>query len=291
MTENERPLVVGKRLARGIMALAFFAMAAVFPGPAFSSVLTFQFDPNDLLGLYPGSAGSDTPGGRKIDQPNARRLHQAWASTWFETFYNPPAPHTQPNDYNTYRNWLGGLGPGEGISAFNIWLLDNPAARSWGEKTVWNPAGPMPTGTADAAGNWYVSVDPNPWGPGFLVEWWTDNPAYYLRPGGADIGEFSFSGVAYHDNNSNGYDASDPEVAEGDTVRIWFGSYTDASIHFDASGWGTDSPSYSAFPATGTSGWEGTLNIVAAVPEPATALLLGLGLAGLGIWGRKRIAK
>lgn len=284
-----------KKLLGTILVLFFTLFTIGWIGAPSASAVSFVFDPNDLLDLYPATAGNvgDTSTYKAV-QPNARRIHQSWASTFYETFYNPAAPHTQPNDYNTYMNWRASLGSGEGISCFNIWLLDNPAARSWGESVVWNPLGPAPTATADSGGLWNVQVINNPWGAGYLAEWWTDNSAYYLRPGGTDIGEFGFSGTAYWDNNQNGYDPSDPMVQVGEYARIWFGcwngDYSDYSIHFDSSGFGNRSPNYGTFAANDNSGWEGVLD-VPAVPEPATMLLLGSGLIGLAGLGRKRMFK
>jgi hypothetical protein len=265
---------------------------------------TYIFDPDDLIRAYPASAGSDTDGERKVDQPNARRTHQPWAVGMYETFYNPAAPKTQPDSYNTYMNWCDGLGADEGISAFNIWLQDNPRARSWGEQVVWNPLGAAPTGTADAGGKWAVEVIPNPWGTGWLVQWSTDDPADYINTT-SDIGDFSFSGTAYWDNNNNAYDASDPEVQLDDYVRIWFGAvnWTESdgeggwnqewSVHFDNAGWGSrtlnDGGPWSAgfVDSEGYgSGYEGVLNIQA-VPEPATLALMALGGIGMLV-SRKR---
>lgn len=282
--------------------------SALLAGIAMASVAradtVFRFDPNDLVDLYPATAGtSDTAGENKATQENARRLHETWASSWYETFYNPASPQPQSESYNTYVNWLGSLGSGEGISGFNIWLLDNPNAQSWGESTVWDPSGPAPTGSADAAGKWNVSTIANPWGPGWLVEWWTDDPTYYLRPGGADIGDFSFRGTAYHDTNSNGFDALDPVVVDGDSVRIWFGAanYTDTtgdqqwSLHFDDQGWGSISPADTPFSAgrVGSagygSGYEGVLSLQAsAVPLPGAA---SLGFLLLGALGASRLIR
>ncbi|MDY7010592.1 MAG: hypothetical protein SVV80_07555, partial [Planctomycetota bacterium] len=46
--------------------------------------VTLIFDPNDILDLYPGSAGySDVPGENKATQVNARRIHESWASTFY----------------------------------------------------------------------------------------------------------------------------------------------------------------------------------------------------------------
>lgn len=263
-----------------------------------ASAVTFRFDPNALIQAYPGAAGtSDTEGQNKATQVNARRVHQRWANTWYETFYNPAGPQTQPDSYNTYVNWATGLGEGEGISGFNIWMQDNPRARSWGETTVWNPYGAAPTGTADAAGLWNVEAIANPWGPGWLVQWWTDDPANYINST-STIGEFSFSGTAYHDLDADGYDSDDPLVQYGDEVRIWFGvvnhregTEESNSLHFNDEGWGTLSPAASPFsPYAGEgygSGYEGVLGMTA-VPEPSALLLVGLGIAGYAVLRKKR---
>ena len=280
----------------GTIIIALFFTVFIVGGPCVqsASAVIFEFDPNDLINLYPATAGDQNdPSTYKAVQPNARRIHQSWASTYYDTFYNPANPHTQPNDYNTYMNWRESLGPNEGIAQFNIWLLDNPAARSWGEKVVWNPGGPAPTATADDGGLWKVQVINNPWGSGYLAEWWTDNSNYYLRPGGADIGKFGFSGIAYWDNNNNGYEPSDPLVQVGEYARIWFGSYyadsQNYSVYFDDSGFGNRSPSGNSFAAGNYSGWEGVLEVP--TPEPTTMLLLGSGLIGLAGYGRKKFFK
>lgn len=283
-----------------VVYLAVGTILAV-SGAAQADIVTFRFDPDDLIQLYPGSAGDqDVAGENKATQVNARRTHQPWATNWYETFYNPAGPKTQPDSYNTYVNWRDGLGEDEGISAFNIWLLDNPNARSWGEKMVWDPAGPAPTGTADTAGKWDVAVDVNPWGPGWLVQWSTADPANYINTV-SNIGDFSFSGTAYWDNNANGYDATDPEVEIGEVARIWFGAVNwtesdgqdgwtqDWSLHFDGEGWGSRVPNDGGPWSAGLidaedygSGYEGVLDITA-VPIPGAVILgvLGLGAAGL----------
>lgn len=278
-------------------------MILAVSGAARADILTFTFDPDDLIQLYPSSAGSDTDGERKVDQLNARRAHQPWAKNMYETFYNPASPQPQPTSYNTYMNWRDGLGAGEGISAFNIWLQDNPRARSWGEEIVWNPDGSAPTGTADAAGKWDVEVIPNPWGSGWLVQWSTDDPANYINTI-SDIGEFSFSGTAYWDSNMNSYDSTDPEVQLGDVVRIWFGAvnWTESdgeggwiqewSVHFDDQGWGSRDSIYGPWSAGYIdtegygSGYEGVLDI-AAVPVPGAVLLGLLGMVVAGVKLRK----
>ena len=273
-----------------LMILAAVGVILSLVGAARAAVVTFQFDPNDLVDLYPGSAGmSDVTGENKATQPNARRVHQVWANTFYETFYNPAAPHTQPDDYDTYVSWRGGLGAGEGIAAFNTWLLDNPNARSWGETIVARTD--APPGVAGAADGWTGEIIDNPWGAGYLVQWYTDDSTKYLRPGGADIGDFSFTVDAYVDTNENGWDESDPGVVMGESYRIWFGgaNYGDGldgqSVYFD------DSGGFAAeFPTEAYgSGFEGVLDIKA-IPEPATLIIWSL-LGALGIvygWRRRQ---
>jgi len=250
--------------------------------------ITITFDPDVLIQAAPSAAGSDVAGGRKVDQLDARRMHQPWATAWYETFYNPASPQPQPNSYNTYMNWRDGLGAGEGIAMFNSWFLDASNVRSWGEIIVIKP-GTSVTGTA--ADGWNVRVINSPYGlGGSSVQWWTLDSAKYINTV-SNIGNFSITADLYWDLNANGWDAGDAAVVAGDSIRFWAGclngddpefyrSDTQA-LYFDDQGWGTRTSSvapFSAISATGAnnplgSGFEAALT----VPEPATLALLGLG--------------
>ncbi len=271
------------------------------------AAVTINFDPDVLIQAYPSAAGTDVPGGRKVDQVDARRLHQPWG-TVYETFYNPANPQTQSDSYNTYMNWRDSLGDGEGIAMFNSWFLDASIVRTWGETVVIKP-GTTVTGTA--ASGWNVRVIDSPYGlGGSSVQWWTTDSSKYINTT-STIGEFSVTADLYWDANANGWDASDAAVVVGDSVRFWAGNLNgdDAefyrsdtqALYFDDAGWGTRSPNaggpFGAIYATGAntplgSGFEAALTATV-VPEPGTIIvwsLLGLAAAGCGVWRQKQAA-
>jgi len=287
------------------MCAAAAVLLALTAG-AWADMVTIQFDPDDLIQAYPGAAGTDAPGGRKVDQVDARRLHQPWATTpLHETFYNPAAPMPQPEAYNTYMNWRDSLGANEGIAMFNSWFLNNGAAQSWGETVVVKP-GTMVTGTAADGWNLRVIVDPYGLG-GACVQWWTLDPAKYINTL-SDIGQFSITADLYWDLTGDGWDAADTPVAPGDVVRFWAGClngddpefYRDdtQALYFDDQGWGTRLANaggpFGAMYSTGAgdqgSGFEAALSSTAVlVPVPAAALLGLLGLTVAGVRLRKRV--
>ena len=287
-----------KKLAM-FLAVAGLMLAAT--GTVQAKAVTLRFDPNDLIDRYPVDSS-----GLKATQVDARRLHhEKWSNTIYNTFSDAMATgHTQPEDYNTYLNWRDSLGENEGVAMFNMWFLDNPLARSWGESTVVKPG---TTVTATAASGWNYRVIYNAYNlGGNTVQWWTTDPASRLRPGGADIAEFSITADLYHDANEDGWDASDPDVELGETVRFWAGCLNgdDAdfyrsdthALYYDATGWGSRT-TYAGFTPSGAyystragdygSGLEAALNATA-VPEPATMCLLGLGLVFLRLRRRRR---
>jgi len=291
---------------RKTVTICAAALVLALAAGAQADLVTIQFDPDDLIQAYPTTAGADVPGGRKIDQVDARRLHQPWATTpLHETFYNPAAPQLQPEAYNTYMNWRDSLGAGEGIATFNSWFLDNGAAQSWGETVVVKP-GTTVTGTA--ADGWNLRIIEDPYGlGGACVQWWTLDSTKYINTI-SNIGEFSITADLYWDTNANGWDATDPSVAVGDAVRFWAGClngddaefYRDdtQALYFDDQGWGDRSPNaggpFSALYSTGIgdqgSGFEGALSsTVVPVPVPGAVLLGVLGLTAAGVKLRKRV--
>jgi hypothetical protein len=277
-------------IAAFVVALLCFALAN-----AQASVVTLSFDPNDLMDLYPAQAGDENvTGENKATQLNARRYHQVWTNPYYETFYNPANPQVQPASYDAYVSWLGGLGEGDGIAVFNSWLVDGVNAQSWGEKHMIKSNS---TVSATSLDGWNFTIINNPYNlGGAVVQWYTLDPSKRLRPGGADIGNFTMTADLYLDNNANGeFDAGDVEVETGDTLRMWFGNLNGDDPGFyrtDTQAIFFDGAVYSNAAGVAGSGFEGVLD-VAAIPEPATVIvwsLLGLAAAGYGLWRRNRAA-
>jgi len=253
--------------------------------------LTFQFNPNDIVDLY--NAGFT---GLKATQDNARRVHKVWATDWYQTFADYlDAGTTQRGSTDTYFNWLFGLGENEGLGSFSTWLHGDPGARSWGEILLADPDKPM---YATTASGWDVTIVDNPWdtgyGAGKIVVWYTTDPDLYLRPGGADIGTFSFTADVYVDTDENNNILGDLDAQAGVPYRIWFadtcmnqGDDNVPALVFDDQGWGTLIPNYGTFAQTpgGDAAIEAILTI-APIPEPATICLLGLG--GLALLRRRK---
>ena len=255
-----------------ILAGALLVGAVILPENA--TVTIFTFDPNDMLDIWSESPlPVDKPGTShlKYQQDYPRRVHETWGGTMYNTFGTNTA-HTDAESLAIYKAWRASLDTAdEGIGSFNIWLRDNQNAWNWGERLVSNPD-LMPTATA--ASGWQYEVMANPWGSGWLVQWWTDDANNRLNLVN-DLDDFSFT-VDVREISSPGDTFIDGvDIAAGSTWDIWFGSYMD--LH-------NDDPAYN-----GWQGFEATLPI-GEVPEPATLALFGFGLAGLGYMRRRRTA-
>ncbi len=241
-----------------------------------ANMVTFEFDPDDFIGLYsttPLPVDLDGASHLKYQQDNPRRVHEVWADA--EKMYNTfgsTGSLTDQQSQDAYIAWRNSLDtPDEGIAWFNIWLRDNTNAWNWGERLVSNPD-IMPTGTA--ASGWQVEVNPNPWGSGWLVEWWTDETDNLINLAN-DLDTFSFS-VDVREITAAGQTYADgTDIALGTGWDIWFGSYT---------GIFNDDAPYESWQSTG--GWEGTLELTA-IPAPGAILLGGFGVSLVG-WLRKR---
>lgn len=245
--------------------------------------VTIKFSPNDLIDLYPASAGDENvPGETMATQLNARRFSKDYAAVTYETFYNPEYPHTQPNDYNTCLNWRDGLGANEGISGLYTFIsFQSTIGPIWGAKLVCKESSPEPTITADGGGNWSAYVIVNE--PGMYgLKWETADSSYYLRPNGPDLGDFTFTAELYWDSNDNGYDAQDAEVLPGDIVRNVFYN----NVEYDMEGWGGRDPSYGPFSHSVGDAYMGTLN-AQAVPEPSTIMMFSSCFLGVFSFIRK----
>ncbi len=253
------------------MCLAVGMILAV--GGVAQADMQYTFNPNDLIDLHDQGSPLGTP-----DPDNPRSVWTGGAGTlypgyqgigdWNTEGYGSARDLAIKEDYLKWRDTDGGY-----ITAFNIWLADNPRARGWGEQLVIKPNTGL---TATAADGWSVEVSTNAWHNDlYYAEWTADSVDKALKIGGLDIGNFSFSANLYVDQNQNGWDATDPLAQLGQDYTIWFGGY----------GVGTDSLSHDS----GDILFQGTLDI-SPVPVPGAVLLGMLGLSVAGARLRKRRA-
>lgn len=172
-------------------------------GSAQVESLTFTFNPGALMSLPPRGQSTFDGQARIISRflsYNEQGFgNLADINRTGNTYTNSAWALPQPLQYNTYQSWLGGLGPGEGISSFNIALIATDAALGWGQVLTIEPpaSGSMMSGTAGGGWNWQLL----PWGTnnqpgttadGYFIQWSTTNDALRLRPG-IQLPDFSFT--------------------------------------------------------------------------------------------------
>ena len=229
-----------------------------------ADVLTFTFDPNDLIDQYePGvPTSSSNPRSVRLGGYDAYTGVANWSGSVDEI----------EEDYLAWRDDNGGY-----IRCFNTWLADGGAAKQWGENVVIPPGSMI---TATAAEGWTVEIIENPWRDGMLMaQWSTDDPAYYLKVGGADIGEFSFTADVYLDGGDGGYDEGDTPAPVGE-YTIWLGGENGDSAH-------PHDPVNETYP-NGVVYYQATMKI-SGTPEPASFAIWGLlAVIGMAVTGRRR---
>ena len=233
------------------------------------AIVQFDFDPVDFFN-YKAPTVTNT---RPLDG-GAFRLHQTWGAGMLNSWNSATSGAVDA--------FKSSLGPNEGIGCFNIWLADQANAPLWGETLV-SSGSVKPTGSAPSG--WTAEVIGNPWPAGgdgyWLVQWYTTDPAKYIRPGNS-VGEFSFT-----------FEPTTAVVA-GDDYTIWFGganygtgssSSDTQALYFDT----FDNRFASQFVSGYGSGFEATLSLQP-VPEPATLAIWSLlGTMGIGgVWLRRR---
>lgn len=253
----------------------------------FATTVRFDFNAGHLLAPPQFLNTSKSSGNQKLIRQNINDANNNAAHTWSAT------------TFNQYERWANGLGQGEGISSFNVFLRsDISMADTWGQMLRlkdWNSATGLGA-TATAGSGWTSRIvdmntlspgmTPGPSAWGFSIQWYTTDPTKRIRPG-MDLPGFSFTAPVELYFTGGGT----MEVADGNQYTVWFGTQNRASdnsdpswikpLEFDAN-WGTGVTS--SFASTNDSVWNGSMNLYATViPEPSTGslLLVGAGLAWL----------
>lgn len=171
--------------------------------PSRAESLTFSFNPGALMSLPP--PGQSTLDGqariisRFLSYNEQGFGNLADINRTGNTYTNSAWALPQPLQYNTYQSWLGGLGPGEGVSSFNIFLVATDAALGWGQVLTIEPpaSGAVMSGTSGGGWNWQLlqwgtNNQPGTTADGFFIQWSTTNDALRLRPG-IQLPDFSFT--------------------------------------------------------------------------------------------------
>jgi hypothetical protein len=264
------------------------AATMLLVGAASASVAVFRFDPNDLIDNY--TAGNPTGEGM-ISQEDPRFIYDGTFNNVAATYTDDPLHGSRwTGNASYYTDWLAGLSSGEGISRFHMWIttpdyINNAYLRPDMSQDIYR-SGNSANGLAGTGwGDWTATVGvgytSTTWGITHIVEWATTNPDAYLRPGGMDIGEFSFTlGDVF-----TGSDPDNPEELVDGDYRVWFSggnSTNGAGVIFDNQGWGTASGE-TPWAAGNADQWQGEMSVSAEViPEPASTTLLLIGAAIIG---------
>ena len=267
-----------------ITICAAIGLIITISSTARANLVTFRFDPDDLIGLYSTSPlPVSNPSGTstlKYEQENPRRVHEDWNTILYNTFgtTDPGGTDgssvlndTDQQSQDAYIAWRASLDtPDEGIGYFNTWLRDNYKAWNWGERLVQNPDAKP---SATAAPGWHVGELWTSIYGGWVVEWYADDPNNRINLAN-DIGEFSFTMDLREISTPDQTYAQGTDIAYGTNWDIWFGTGTIYNDDLPYSSWQEDG------------GWEGTLELTA-VPAPGAILLgsIGIGLVG---WLRRR---
>ena len=251
--------------------------------------MRFEFDPNNLLlGGVGTTAGDKDDPGAKLVIANPNSYYQATVVTnggvvtTNYTAINTVATYSnlilgQPRGLSAYTNWVAGLGAGEGLARFNIFLRGDMAnAAAWGQTLKLGPTNsPELLASGDAANGWnyqitqFGTIAPGNTDWGYSIEWFTTNDALRIRPGGVDLGLFSFT--APLESYLNGQVSQILFGSDGwstTNYTVWFGTQNQAgsggvtplyALEFD-NVWGTSSGGgVTPFANTSNSLWNGTL--------------------------------
>jgi len=252
-------------------------------------MIRFEFDPNSLLlGGVGATAGDKDEAGAKLVIGNPNNYYQATVVTNASevttnyTAINTVATYSnlilgQPTGLSAYTSWVAGLGAGEGLARFNVFLRGDMAnASSWGQLLKLGPTNsPDLSASGDAANGWNYKISqfgtnvPGNTNWGYFVEWFTTNDLLRIRPGGVDLGTFSFT--APLEQYLDGQVSQILFGQDGWSVvdqTVWFGTQNHAgtgsgiplyALEFD-NVWGTVSGAgVTPFSFTTNSLWNGTL--------------------------------
>jgi len=214
----------------------------------------FDFNAGHLLSR-PAAVGAKSSGNMKAIRQNISDAANNAAHT-YDVDANTPA------NLNKYERWAKGMGAGEGISSFNLFLRgDLPNTASWGQTLKLS----------------------DPWG--YTVQFFTTDDSKRINYF-SDLPGFSFTAPVEI------FGSPSTAVEHGNQYTVWFGTQNRAT---DPAGWikplefdnNWNGSTLDTFAFGNDSVWNGSMNLYATViPEPSTGSLLLVGAALA--WLRRR---